>query len=62
MCNIVARTYPTVCPVRYMYAACMLALQVRIVLKLLHGEHVGYELQGVRALFDARYTMLQASF
>jgi hypothetical protein len=35
---------------------CMLALQVRIVLKLLHTEHIGYELQGVRALFDARYS------
>jgi hypothetical protein len=41
-------------PVQLMRAVCVLALQVRIVLKLLHAEHVGYELQGVRALFDAR--------
>jgi hypothetical protein len=45
-----------------MYAACVLALQVRIVLKLLRAEHVGYELQGVRALFDARCTMLCTQF
>jgi hypothetical protein len=62
MCSIVAHSSPSVCPVRYMYAACVLALQVRIVLKLLRAEHVGYELQGVRALFDARCTMLCTQF